>query len=210
MFLSELTAAGQVYRAVAGDAPSFEIVLNGDGLSDAAYCRRLVAGEIPNVIHDAATDARVSELPATRQAQIGCFIGCPCGSRTGRPTERCAASVIPPDHTLDERDVRFMSMLGDLIVQDLDEQRTQERLHTDLMRLVDTERVDVAFQPIMDLRKEQCIGIEALARFPKPFGAPDLTLAAAKAVGLGLELERLAIRRAWKIIPRLGRDSSWR
>jgi GAF domain-containing protein len=77
VFLAELTAAGQVYRAVAGDAPSFEIVLNRDGPSDAAYSRRLVAGEIPNVIHDAATDARVSELPATRQARIGSFIGVP-------------------------------------------------------------------------------------------------------------------------------------
>src|ERR1700726_2840099 len=77
VFLSELTAAGQVYRAVAGDAQSFEIVLNDDGPGDATYCRRLVAGEIPNVIHDAATDARVSELPATRQAQVGSFIGVP-------------------------------------------------------------------------------------------------------------------------------------
>jgi EAL domain-containing protein (putative c-di-GMP-specific phosphodiesterase class I) len=72
------------------------------------------------------------------------------------------------------------------------------------MQVVDTERVDIAYQPMMDLSEEQCIGIEALARFPKPFGPPDLTLAAAKTVGLSLELERLAIRQAWKIIPALG------
>src|ERR1700682_3323175 len=204
VFLAELTAVNHVYRAVAGDAPSFEIVLNDDRPSDAAYCRRLVAGEIPNVTHDAPADERVSELPVTRRARIGSFIGVPVQLSDGTSYGALCGLSHAPDHTLDERDVRFMSMLGELIVHDLDEQRTRERLHADIMRLVDTETVAVAYQPIMDLREERCIGIEALARFPDPFGPPDVTLAAAKTVGLGLELERLAIRQAWKIIPSLG------
>jgi GAF domain-containing protein len=124
VFLVELTAARQVYRAVAGDAASFKIVPSDGRPSDAAYCRRLVAGEIPNVIHDAAADGRVSALAVTRRARIGSFIGVPVRLSDGTSYGALCGLSHAPDHTLDERDLRFMSMLGELIVHDLDEQRT--------------------------------------------------------------------------------------
>ena len=204
VFLAELTPAGEVHRALAGDLSSFDGVLHGERCDDPSYCGALVAGEIPNLIRDAATNARVCGLAVTHAAPIGSFIGVPLQLSDGTPYGALCGLGHEPDQTLDERDVRFMSMLGELIVPDLDEQRRQERLHADLMRLVDTDMVDVAYQPIIDLLAERCIGVEALARFPESFGPPDVTLAAAKTVGLGLELERLAIREAWKIIPYLG------
>lgn len=204
--LAELAAAGHVRRAVAGDVSSFATVAEGDDpFAEAEYCRRLVAGEIPNLIHDASTDQRVAELYATRQARIGSFIGVAVRLSDGTPYGALCGLSHAADRTLDERDVRFMSMLGELIVDDLDEQRTAERLHADIMRLIDSESVDVAYQPILEVEEPgRCLGIEALARFPNPFGPPDVTLAAARTVGLALELERLAIREAWKIIPALG------
>jgi EAL domain-containing protein (putative c-di-GMP-specific phosphodiesterase class I) len=96
-----------------------------------------------------------------------------------------------------------MSMLGELVIPDLDEQREREQLRDDIMRLIENEGVDVAYQPILDVRGEHCLGIEALARFPEPFGAPDLTLAASRTVGLSLELERQVVTQAWKMIPLL-------
>jgi EAL domain-containing protein (putative c-di-GMP-specific phosphodiesterase class I) len=203
-FLAELTAAGQVYRAVAGDISSFDIALGEGSANDATYCRRLVGKEIPSLIHDATVDERVSELPVTRQARIGSFIGVPLRLSDGTSYGALCGLSHAADHTLDERDVRFLMMLGELIVHDLDEQRSQERLRADIMQLVDSETVDIAYQPIIELSEGRCIGIEALARFPKPFGAPDVTLISARTVDLSLELERLAIREAWKIIPSLG------
>jgi EAL domain-containing protein (putative c-di-GMP-specific phosphodiesterase class I) len=202
-FLVELTPDGQVYRAVAGDLSSFELLDDGRP-GDSAYCRQLVAGEIPSIIPDAAVDERVADLPITRRARIGSFIGVPMRGSDGTPYGVLCGLGHGPAHTLDERDVRFMSMLGEMLVPELDEQRVQERLQADIEGLVETERVDIAYQPIIDLSEGQCLGIEALARFPQPFGPPDVTLAAAKTVGLGLDLERLAITKAWKVIPLLG------
>ncbi len=204
VFLAELTVAGEVSRAVAGDISSFQSDLVDDPSSDSSYCRLLLAGEIPNLIHDATVDERVCELPLARQAPIGSFIGVPLRLSDGTSYGALCGLSHTPDPTLDERDVRFMSMLGELIVPDLDEQRARERLEADIMRLVESERVDIAYQPIMDLHDGRCIGIEALARFPHPFGAPDVTLILARTVDLSLELERLAIREAWKVIPSLG------
>jgi GAF domain-containing protein len=204
VYIAELTDARQVYRAVAGDAASFNIAINGCASSRASYCRGLVDGEIPNVIRDARAEERVADLPMTRDARIGSFIGVPLRLSDGTLYGALCALSHVPDPTLDERDVRFMAMLGDLLVDDLDEQHRQEQLRADILELIETESLDIAYQPIIDLRRDRCIGIEALARFAAPFERPDETLAAAHELGLSLELERLVVRHAWKMLPRLG------
>lgn len=69
--------------------------------------------------------------------------------------------------------------------------------------MIETENVDVAYQPIIDLRTDRCLGVEALARFPTPFSKTDHTLAVSADVGLSLELERLMVRRAWEMLDQL-------
>jgi PAS domain S-box-containing protein len=70
-------------------------------------------------------------------------------------------------------------------------------------RLAEVERVllgeelDVAFQPIVELATGRVIAYEALARFPgDPARTPDIWFADAWALGLGIPLELLAIRKA--------------
>jgi EAL domain-containing protein (putative c-di-GMP-specific phosphodiesterase class I) len=58
-------------------------------------------------------------------------------------------------------------------------------------------KLDVAYQPIFDLRDGQVLGVEALARFDlEPRRTPDRWFAEADDVGLGVELDMLAVRRA--------------
>jgi EAL domain-containing protein (putative c-di-GMP-specific phosphodiesterase class I) len=58
-------------------------------------------------------------------------------------------------------------------------------------------KLDVAYQPIFDLRDGQVLGVEALARFDlEPHRTPDRWFAEADDVGLGVELDMLAVRRA--------------
>jgi len=204
VYVAELIEASQVYRAAAGDAASFNISVNDGPGPEATYCRRLVAGDIPNVICDARADERVADLAMTRDVRIGSFIGVPLRLSDGTLYGTLCALSHAPDHTLDQRDVRFMSMLGELIIDDLDEQRRQEQFRSDIVELIETENLEVAYQPIIDLRSDRCIGIEALARFPEPFSRPDHTLASAEQVGLSLELERLVVIQAWKMLPLLG------
>jgi EAL domain-containing protein (putative c-di-GMP-specific phosphodiesterase class I) len=55
----------------------------------------------------------------------------------------------------------------------------------------------MAFQPIVDLGSREVIGLEALARFDAlPYRSPDQWFEEAAAVGLGIELELCAVRRA--------------
>jgi EAL domain-containing protein (putative c-di-GMP-specific phosphodiesterase class I) len=204
VYVAELAGVGEVCRAAAGDAASFNIIVNHRSAGQATYSRRLVAGEIPNVVRDAAANERVAELPVTRDAGIGSFIGVPLHLSDGTLYGALCGLSHGPGPDLDERDVQFMSTLGELVVEDLDEQRRQERLRSDLLGLIEAQDVEVAYQPIIDLRSHECLGVEALARFPEPHARPDRTLAAAQGFGLRVELERLAVSQAWTIIPLLG------
>jgi EAL domain-containing protein (putative c-di-GMP-specific phosphodiesterase class I) len=64
--------------------------------------------------------------------------------------------------------------------------------------------MNIVFQPVVDLRRGTIAGAEALARFAlEPIRTPDLWFGEAWEVGLGVELEILAIRRALASLPLL-------
>jgi EAL domain-containing protein (putative c-di-GMP-specific phosphodiesterase class I) len=203
VYVAELVADKLLFRAVAGDTDSFDVALDGGGPSDGTYSRLLVEGKIPAVIPNAATDARVSDLPATKLVGIGAFIGVPLRLSEGTRIGTLCGIDHNPDPTLGERDVRFMTMLGELIADDLDEQGRKDQLRDALLNLIETENIDIAYQPIVDIRGGDCLGVEALSRFPDPLGPPDRLFAEASSVGLSLDLERLAIRQSWHALEHL-------
>jgi EAL domain-containing protein (putative c-di-GMP-specific phosphodiesterase class I) len=203
VYITEMTGGELLFRAVAGDTQSFNVTLDEGRPWDGAYSRLLVEGKIPAVIPNTAVDARVVDLPATKRARIGAFIGIPLRFSDGILCGTLCGIDHDPDPTLSDRDVRFMTMLGELIEQDLDEQRRQDHLRVALLNLIDTEDIDIAYQPIVEIKSGDYLGVEALARFPSAFGPPDHLFAQADSVGLGMELERLAIRQAWHALERL-------
>ncbi len=79
-----------------------------------------------------------------------------------------------------------------------------ERIRT----LLRSDALDMEFQPIFDLGAGEVVGVEALARFRmQPLRSPDAWFREAAAVGLGLELELAAVRRAMDALPHLSPDS---
>jgi len=71
------------------------------------------------------------------------------------------------------------------------------------------EGLSIAFQPIVSLRSGEVVALEALARFrSRPVHGPDVWFAQAAALGLGIELELLAIRAAIAHLPRIPADLS--
>jgi GAF domain-containing protein len=70
-------------------------------------CRRLLDGTIDGVVHDAAADARVRDLPAVRATGLGAYIGVPLtGAAARRYVLCCLAVEARPD--LSEHDLRFL------------------------------------------------------------------------------------------------------
>jgi EAL domain-containing protein (putative c-di-GMP-specific phosphodiesterase class I) len=76
--------------------------------------------------------------------------------------------------------------------------RRQEQLNsTSIRRVLADESLWTVFQPICDLYDGTIVGYEALSRFPEPpKRTPDRWFGDAAALGLGVALEVLAVRRA--------------
>jgi EAL domain-containing protein (putative c-di-GMP-specific phosphodiesterase class I) len=206
VFVAELTAQALEYRAVAGDAAAFGISVGAAMPRAETYCQRLVDGAIPRLIRDTSADARVAALPGTKDAHVGAYIGVPLYYSDGTVYGAVCGLSREADESLDDRDVRFLAMLADLLVGHIDEQRDLARLHSSMTALISGERLKIAAQPVVRLSDGRCVGVEALSRFPPAFGRPDLVFAAADTVGLGVELERLAVSRAWPLLSHLAAD----
>jgi EAL domain-containing protein (putative c-di-GMP-specific phosphodiesterase class I) len=204
VYIAELRDSSRQYRAAAGDPASFNIIVNGGWTIEPTYSLRLVSGDAPSLILDAAKNKGVADLPMTREAEIGSLVGVPLRFSDGTPYGAlCGLSHGRVAH-LEERDVRFLEMLAESIVEELDEQREREELRARILKLIERDDVQIAYQPIFDLHSNECLGIEALARFPAPFTRPDLTFSAAETFRLNVELERLVVSKAWSVLPLLG------
>ena len=201
--MSEFTDGGQLYRAVAGDAGSFNIAVGEHLPAQATFDQLMLAGEIPNVIRDVSTNARVAGLSVTRAARIGAYVGVPLLCPDGNLYGTISAASHSPVHTLDEGAARLLSLLGELIIHDVGEQRARGELRAAMLGLIESGEFGLAYQPLFDLSDGRCLGVEAVARFPEPFLTLDQALAAAVQVGLGIELERAAALAACEIIPQL-------
>lgn len=203
VYVAELEAEDLVFRAVAGDAASFGVDVATRIPAADTYSKRLVDGVIPQLITDTSREPGVASLPVTERYAMRAFIGAPLRLSDGSVYGTLTGVNHAPDPTLGERDVRFMAMLGELIVSGLDAQRSNDRARTELSNLIANADVEMNFQPVVDLRSGDTLGVEALARFPVSFGPPEQLFASAERLGLGLELERLTISEAWKEIERM-------
>lgn len=82
------------------------------------------------------------------------------------------------------------------------QQADRDRRRAALRRLLSLGDLEIALQPIVDVTSSEVVGAEALARF-RDGRAPDVWFREAAAVGLGVELELLAIREALELHRRL-------
>ncbi len=69
-----------------------------------------------------------------------------------------------------------------------------------------SRRLDIALQAVVSLTDDRVHGYEALARFPQPGPGPDVWFAEAHRAGVGIELERLAVRCALRQLDRMPPD----
>lgn len=125
-YFSELTRGEQLIKAVRGDRDALHLG-PGDAIpAEKTYCRRMLAGELSNVVSDARRDLRVSDLPAAAEAGLQSYIGVPLQLSDGRVygTVCCASSKT--NTRLGPRAVQFMRVLARMIADALE--REQQRL----------------------------------------------------------------------------------
>jgi EAL domain-containing protein (putative c-di-GMP-specific phosphodiesterase class I) len=209
-FVAEFDESAEKLRAIAGDADSFGLA---DGLSlplDGSYCARVVDGRISGIVRDAARNPTVKDLPGTAQARIGSYAGVPIELWNGRVYGTLCCLSHAPNPTLDERDLRFLRVLAQLIADEIDsEELSAEKRRVEAERVqgvLDRGDLDMVFQPMFDISNDASapIALEALARFwDEPRRSPAEWFSEAAEAGLGLELELAALEVALRYLDEL-------
>lgn len=194
--LAEIGAGQQRFLAVDGDGDGFGLAA-GDVIDlHGTYCRRMLNGDIPNAVEDTAAEPAVMDLAITTEARIGAYLGVPVYLRDGSLYGTlCCLSHDPEEH-LGDRQVRYLRVVAD-VVGGLIDAEGGEHATAHVTDVLSRGAVVPVYQPIVDLRTGAVKGVEALTRFDSDIEQPPPAwFADADRAGRGLDLERLALRRA--------------
>ena len=201
-FLSRFTRDEQQYVATTGPAETFGVAPGGAAPLAATYCARMVRGDLPHAITDAARDPRVNAMPATAEREIGAYVGVPVRMPDGEAYGSLCCLSHAAQPSIDDRDVDFLRVLAAVLAGELDRDAARNDRRraaaTGVAAVLRRDAVEICFQPILRLRDGQVVGVEALTRFEDrpPSRPPDSWFADAWEMGAGLDLELLAVRSA--------------
>lgn len=208
-FITEWSEGKQIFRHLAGDRDLFGIDRDQGLLLCDSYCERVAHGEMPSVIPDSSLDPVAAEVRSTKLLGIGSYVGAPIELSTGEIFGMLCCISRSPNPSLKEMDARFLEAMADLVAPQIERTKRnndeREQRRNEVEYILDTDRMKVLLQPIVDLASGKVVGAEALSRFhTEPSRSPDRWFADAADVGLGRELELAAVRRAFEKLPELG------
>lgn len=138
-YVAEFSQGEQVYRAVAGDAESFDIRQDEGYPLDGSYCKRMVLGEIPNIVSDSAETEQVRDLAITKLGDIGAYIGVPITFSDGRVFGTVCAVSHEAQRELSDRDVLVLKAVARLMASELERESLQGENDALRTRLAEAE-----------------------------------------------------------------------
>lgn len=201
-FIGEFHEGVRINRFIECGGIAAPMADKSETLLEETYCRRIVAGEMPELMPDVSLVPAAQALAVTHKLQIGAYIGVPIYEADGAlyGTFSCFRSAREP--ILQEQDARVMRLLAAMLSRRLEGERARDRDQRSMAARLDAALAlgdpAIVFQPIVDLSSRASIGYEALARFAaEPARPVDAWFMDAARLGRGVELEIAAIERAF-------------
>lgn len=197
-FVSEFSNGRRIFRNVETADGKRCIEVGGSDPLEESYCHWIANGTLPQLIRDPAEHPFTESFAVTKALPVGAHLSVPIRLRDGRIYGTFCCFSTRPDPTLTERDLATMQAFAQIAAEQI-----QTALDTDQEGQVKLKRIaailkeralDIVYQPAIRLDNPGIEFVEALARFRcKPYEPPDQWFAAAAEVGLGTELEMLAV-----------------
>lgn len=171
-----------------------------------SYCWHIMQGDLPELIHDSADFPLAQKLPATHALPVGCHLNVPLRLSDGTVYGSFCALSRTPDRSMTERDIGVLKAFAELateqIESNLDSDVRRSMLQDGITELIASNRMTIFHQPIHFLTDNTAAGVECLARFPDAGQrGPDCWFNEADEIGMGIELEMLAVRSALATLP---------
>lgn len=173
------------------------------------FCHRILKGRLPPLIHNAQEHDAAADMVLTRALPIGAHLNVPLRLADGTIYGTFCCLSRDADYSLTERDLNTLKAFADLAAGQIEREIGDGRRHSIVRRRIEAvlaeERIGIVYQPIHRLAGAKPVGVESLSRFADDGGGdwpiPSDWFAAAASVGLGPDLELLAIRQALRGLP---------
>ena len=177
-----------------------------------SYCWHIAKGNLPQLIQDPKDHPFTKNLTITDMLPVGCHLNVPLKLADGSTYGSFCCLSRKPDRSMTERDLdvlkAFAALATEQIERTLEEDAAQDAVENAVRKIIETGDLRVLHQPIVSLETFQPVGVECLARFPDADErGPDEWFKEAAAIGLGVELELLAIRSAFATSNHLPRSA---
>ena len=169
-------------------------------------CQAVLDGRLPALMHDAQQHEAALPMPITAVLPVGSHLNVPLILSNGQVYGTFCCVSRAPDLSLTERDMATLRAFAQLAAQqietDLSGQRGRTKIIERIATVLSADTLTILHQPIHDLRSGRPVGVECLARFADASErGPDCWFAEAATVGMGEELELLAVRAALRTLP---------
>src|SRR5688500_770225 len=211
-FIGEFHEGVRITRSIECGEMTPPMTDKSETLLEETYCRRIVAGEMPELLPARPAVPAAQALAVTHKLRVGAYIGVPIYEADGAlyGTFSCFRSAREP--VLQEQDARVMRMLAAMLSRRLEGERARDRDQRSMAARLDAALAlgppAIVFQPIVDLSSRVSVGYEALARFAaEPARPVDAWFTDATRLGRGVELEIASIQRAFAASAQLDRSA---
>lgn len=198
-YVSEFTNGSRVFRYVDAASSHTPIRVGQSHPLESSHCQLVVDGRLPGFLRDARAHPVAVRLAATDDLIVGTHLSVPIARPDGRVfgTLCCFSHSVRDD--VKESDLELVRPLADFVGALL-QRESAMRVETAGARarvehLLRSGGPTMAFQPIIHVESRVPAGYEALARF-RDRRTPDVWFAEAWQVGLGSDLEVMAVANA--------------
>ena len=201
-FVGEFSHGRRIVRFVSGEGPAATTLVDRSHALGQTYCKLVAERQIPPTVPDVREVPVLRELPITAELDIGCYVGVPIHLSDGTLYGTLCGFAHEPVDELDADLIWLLNVVAETLARRLespadafvDVLAVHERIEA---VLADPDQLQIVHQPIRVVDSMTAVGFEALSRFPGDAPQPpDVWFADACSIGLGVELELLAVRRA--------------
>lgn len=200
-FISEFHDGRRVFRHVETLEGKECIEVGGSDPLEESYCHWIAEGKLPRLIRNPRDHPFTAQFAVTEALPVGAHLSVPIRLRDGQVYGTFCCFSFVADQSLTERDLAIMEafaqVAADLIQNSIDRDRARQTKLSKVKEMLRSRELEMVYQPAIRLDATCIEFVEALARFrSKPYQEPNRWFAIAAEVGLGVELELLAVRMA--------------
>lgn len=207
-FISQLAGGERIFRYVDAEDGISIVTVGGRDPAEESYCHYVTRGDLPEFLRDPRQHPLSARLAATAAVGVGTHLSVPIRLSDGEVFGTFCWFALSVDDQMHPKEIDVVRMFAELVADYIDALSAEEKDHRrrrDQMALLidDPHTLAMVFQPLVDLRSDRVLGVEALARFSTAVGGPQTVFAEAWAVGLGVELEVKAVAAALASLPNI-------